>query len=299
MATTSSTLTASKAMSGQGGNGKGYKGRVAGLAATAALGLGLLAGGLLGHGRQAMTPSAMQSGATAPRVYIALGDRDDPRFGGAAFVPDQPTYREGHYEIYDGTGRGLIGAAPALAPDFREAYHVQLGGTLAAFVPDQFTYREDHRALGAIGTAATHGTGSADEYGQAANSAGIVVANSRALSDGISPGLLELLPGESRALPFVADQFTYREDHRGGPVLASSTERQQFLAWNLDLPTGGTESPISSERQRFLEWNLQLPFSGAASAAPDRFTYREDHRAGTPALVASLMLDPTRCDCWA
>ena len=50
MVTTSSTLAAGTA---SGGRHSGGKGRVMGAVVAAALGLGLLAGGLLGHGRQA------------------------------------------------------------------------------------------------------------------------------------------------------------------------------------------------------------------------------------------------------
>jgi hypothetical protein len=66
----------------------------------------------------------------------------------------------------------------------------------------------------------------------------------------------------------------------------NSVERQQFLAWNMELPTGGALSveaqrflalntelpdgrfqPVSVERQQFLEWNTVLP-EGRLPAAP-------------------------------
>lgn len=65
MATTSSNLTAGTAIIGQNSNGKGSKGRVAGLLATAALGLGLLVGATIMPGRQAAAPATSQAGAPA------------------------------------------------------------------------------------------------------------------------------------------------------------------------------------------------------------------------------------------
>jgi hypothetical protein len=111
---------------------------------------------------------------------------------------------------------------------------------------------------------------------------------------------------------FTPDQFTYREDHRSGAVLANGTDRQQFLAWNLDLPTGGAATHGTGPADEY----GQADRSATAFVA-DQFTYREDHRAGAtillvspydefghlyseaPALAASLLLDPTRCDCFA
>ena len=66
MATTSSTLVADKAaLGGQGGNGRGNTGRIATVLATAALGLALLTGGLIGQARQAATPAATEVRASA------------------------------------------------------------------------------------------------------------------------------------------------------------------------------------------------------------------------------------------
>lgn len=76
---------------------------------------------------------------------------------------------------------------------------------------------------------------------------------------------------------FAPDPFTYREDRRVehlAPQVPDTTERQQFLAWNLDLP-GGTLSALSFEQQRFLEQNLYLPGGGTPETTPsDRSTYR-------------------------
>jgi hypothetical protein len=158
MATTSSNLTAGKAITEQGGNGKGYKGRAAGLVATAALGLSLLTGGLLGYERQAVTPRADQSGATAPHVYVALGDRDDPRFASAStFVPDQFTYREVQRAVRPAGAststdyRWDFGPGQPVAPPVDASTSTEYRWDFpavnpAGFVPDQFTYREDHRA---------------------------------------------------------------------------------------------------------------------------------------------------------
>lgn len=65
MATTSSTLAAGTAIAGQGGTGKWGKGRVGGLVATAALGVSLLAGGVIGHARRAAAPAAPQVSVSA------------------------------------------------------------------------------------------------------------------------------------------------------------------------------------------------------------------------------------------
>ena len=125
MATTSSNLTAGKAIAGQAGDGRGYTGRAAGLAAAAALGVALLTGMIVSQARQAAPPTA------GPAASIAQADGAErqlfleqntqlPAAVTSAFVPDQFTYREDHRQV-----------APAVAAD--------------TFVPDQFTYREDHR----------------------------------------------------------------------------------------------------------------------------------------------------------
>lgn len=87
MRTTSGTLTAGQAITGRNGKGKGRKGRAAGLVATAALGLSLLVGGIIGHARATVAPVASLATAAPPPVVIALGDRDDPRFAAAATAP--------------------------------------------------------------------------------------------------------------------------------------------------------------------------------------------------------------------
>ena len=65
MATTSSTLAASTAAD-RGGDGGHSKWRAAGLVATAALGLSLLAGGILGQGRQTIQPAALPDSRVNP-----------------------------------------------------------------------------------------------------------------------------------------------------------------------------------------------------------------------------------------
>src|SRR5262245_28103827 len=64
MASTSSTLAAGMAFTRQGGNGKGTKGRVAGLVATAALGLSLLSGLAFSQARPQFVPAAALSRAS-------------------------------------------------------------------------------------------------------------------------------------------------------------------------------------------------------------------------------------------
>src|SRR4051812_12027573 len=70
MATTSSNLVAGKVIAGQGGKGKGYKGRAAGLVASAALGLSLLTGVVFSQARQE-TPVHAQVAAPAAQLSPA------------------------------------------------------------------------------------------------------------------------------------------------------------------------------------------------------------------------------------
>jgi hypothetical protein len=190
MATTSSNLTAGKAMAGQSGNGNGSGKRVAGALATAVLGLGLLGGMVLGQARPATHPAV--SGGAAP-----------------AFVADEFTYREDH--------RTLTGT---LDWEQQERTVVAPG----SFIPDSFTYREDYRGASLAGLAAngvaTHGGGPADEYTQSESTAAIVANRNGLLADGTRPGLLALMPGETRLLPLIPDQFTYREDRRASSATA-------------------------------------------------------------------------------
>lgn len=90
MATTSSKLTLGATILGR--NGEWFRGerRVAGLVATAALGLALLAGGVFGQGRQPAPPTGGNPVATPQHVYVALGDRDDARFAGGQALATAP-----------------------------------------------------------------------------------------------------------------------------------------------------------------------------------------------------------------
>jgi hypothetical protein len=112
MATTSSNLVAGKAIAAgkaaQGGNGKGNRGRAGVLVATAALGLSLVIGGIVGQARQ-------PESAGVPQASSVTTEHD-------SFVPDPFTYREDRRSE----------SAPVQAVD--------------TFVPDPFTYREDRRA---------------------------------------------------------------------------------------------------------------------------------------------------------
>ena len=122
MATTSSILASGKAMAaGRGGDGKGSKGRAAGLVATAALGLSLVAGGLLSQGRpaaeSAQSPTGADPFAGDTHVATVWDFREDRRVGATVeFAANQFTYRE----------------------DRRVEVVPQ-------FAADQFTYREDRR----------------------------------------------------------------------------------------------------------------------------------------------------------
>ena len=140
MATTSSTLVAGKVMPGRGNNGKGSKGRTAGLVATAALGLSLVVGGLLNQiGQPAPATEAPSINSFAGDTHVAtMWDfREDRRIEVlGTFSPDQFTYREDR--------RSEI--VPQFVADqftYREDRRV---GATAEFVPDQFTYREDRRS---------------------------------------------------------------------------------------------------------------------------------------------------------
>ena len=128
MATTSSNLTASAAISGQGSNGKNAKGRAVGLVATAALGLGLLGGLVFGQvhqvppsaGAQDLYPAILQG--SQPMSVSAIGPRSRAgmcRADGGACVPDED----------------LIEDVPTPASAAAES----------PFIPGPFTYREDHR----------------------------------------------------------------------------------------------------------------------------------------------------------
>ena len=101
MATTSSNLAASNPIAGRRGNGKGNKGRAAGLIATAALGLSLVAGGAFGHEwlvAQHDAPSANAIPfASDAHDYTMWDFREDHRVAATAVVPDQFTYREDHW----------------------------------------------------------------------------------------------------------------------------------------------------------------------------------------------------------
>ena len=128
MATTSSIQATKKTMvAGRSGDSKHNKGRMAGLVAITALGLGLL-GGSIAQGWQA-TPTAQSSVnpfAGDTHVYSMWDFREDRRAGAYdLFLPDQFTYREDR----------RVELAPVSAA--------------SAFVPDQFTYREDRRVEGA------------------------------------------------------------------------------------------------------------------------------------------------------
>ncbi len=100
MATTSSTLVAGKARAMEQGNGGkgGNKGRVAAALATAALGLSLVAGGLLGQGRQAAQPVVAPEQLANPYwVYQEDAVIDGDVAGAArALIHTNPywTYRE-------------------------------------------------------------------------------------------------------------------------------------------------------------------------------------------------------------
>lgn len=165
MATTSSNLVAGKALAagkattGRGGNSKGSnKGRAAAVVATAALGLSLMVGGLLGHGQQTQQAAQPSVAPFASDTHVVtMWDfredrraetrdrfivdqftyREDRRVEASdLFAPDQFTYRE---------DRRVESASAAVAADpflYREDRRV---GTSVEFAPDQFTYREDRR----------------------------------------------------------------------------------------------------------------------------------------------------------
>lgn len=246
--TTSSKLAAGQAVtSAPDGQGKGHKGRVAGLVTAAAVGLALLTGLAF---RQARTPV---------QPADPVGVRVNP------------------YWVY---------TEDVVIPG--EQYPAG-----AASVADQFTYREDHRAVRPADASVTA------EYRWdfgASNSGGTVTASCIYAS---AAGV----PGEgctSPTSPISADHGGDSDNLRwcsqtAGPfacaaaALAGGTERQQFLAWNLDLPTGGTMSPLSSEQMQFLAWNLQLPTGGATAFPSDQFTFREDHRASGAASETSFL----------
>jgi hypothetical protein len=345
MATTSGNLTTGKAITGRDGHGSGIQKRAAGLLATATLGLGLLAGTLLGQGHQ-LTGGQRAQGAVPSPVHVALGDRDDPRFAGAQYPyiagqfsgMEQQRFLEQNLTLPSGT-------LPGVSPGYQFTYHDDDTRLSApAFIADQFTYREDHRVVASaeiVGPAqvASVGKGCAQTPGAFACSAGAPAyanpgaasvsvldtldfgpvecgmapcmsapaasANSRALYDGINPGFLETNAGEARSLPVVADQFTYREDHRAGcPVDASVTAEYRW-----DFGAGlVAQRPVDASVATDYRWDfgaglpVARPVDASTSAeyrwdfpavttavVADPFTYWEDHRASAPASVASFL----------
>ncbi len=121
MATMGSIQVAGKALVGQGGNGKGRKGRVAGLVATAALGLSLVVGGLAIQGRR---------------------DAQQPQASANPFAGDTHVYT-----VWDFREDRRVGAAPASGLDWEQRERTQVApGPADGFVPGPFTYREDRRA---------------------------------------------------------------------------------------------------------------------------------------------------------
>ena len=140
MARTSGNLTAGNAINRHNGNGKGSRGRAAGLVATAALGLALLAGVVFSQARPAARSTDSQAG-------------NNPVIVDTQFVPDQFTYREDH--------RAVTTACVASSAAGVPGEGCGTAGTTAdtpAFVPDQFTYREDHRSTGGSGVQIWAGT---------------------------------------------------------------------------------------------------------------------------------------------
>ena len=114
--------------------------RTAGLLATAALGLALLAGGVIGQARPTMPPAeGIANNTYVPSMWDTREDRRVDLLP-APFVADQFTYREDHRQA----------ASSALATSnyvadlftYREDHRAEL---VAPFVPDQFTSREDRR----------------------------------------------------------------------------------------------------------------------------------------------------------
>jgi hypothetical protein len=176
MATTSSNLTAGK-VAGRGNESKGSKRRAAGLVATAALGLSLVAGGAFGHGRLAARHDAPPANAIP--------------FASDTHVYTMWDFREDHRVVAPVIDFGPVecGAAPCLSAP--------------AFVPDQFTYREDHRAGG---TALPISLTERLPFTRPGFHCGVILppAGQECDQEGPRPGSPALVP----------DQFTYREDHR-------------------------------------------------------------------------------------
>ena len=90
---------------------------------------------------------------------------------------------------------------------------------------------------------------------------------------------------------FVADQFTYREDHR-----ASAQDPYPYIIQGTQYPAGGVQvgNNTSDYGTVFDPYILQgsqaMSMSGTVPAfVADQFTYREDHRASAPASVAGFL----------
>lgn len=218
MATTSSTLQTGKAaIGGQGGNGMGSRGRIAAAAATAALGLSLLVGGLLEQGRQA-SPAAPQTRTNPYWVY-----RED-----AVVAPVEPRWAD----------------ADRVNPYWIIAEDVAIDGDPRAAamalvrVNPYWTYAED-----------------------------VVIERVNPYWVYTEDAVLNGNPDQA-PFPFVADQFTDREDYRVSAGIAAA-------------PADVTDSATL----RFREDNA----APAAAFVPDQFTHREDHRASAQASVTGFL----------
>jgi hypothetical protein len=116
---------------------------MAGLAATAALALGLLGVLVFSLARPAAQPSEPSGVRVNPYWAYTEDDVSAGNPAAPAFVPDQITYREDHRAINPG-GSGCVAASAAGVPG-EGCGTAPLSLSDTVFVPDQFVYREDHR----------------------------------------------------------------------------------------------------------------------------------------------------------
>ncbi len=112
----SGAQTAGTVITRRGGDGKDMKGRVAGLVATAALGLALLAGGMISQARPAARATDPQAAGNPVASATHVADSATLRFLednaalATAFVADQG------WAIADGTRPGLLEGLPGAGP---------------------------------------------------------------------------------------------------------------------------------------------------------------------------------------
>jgi hypothetical protein len=243
--------------------GWGLRRRVAGLATTATVGLALLAGVVLGQTDVAARATA--SAALAPGAHIWTGTC---RAGSSDCLPGDDDTVPG---LPHAQARGWTGACRPGGSDCTLDEEIVVPAPVAAphgwtgscrpggsdCVPD-----EDILAVGPAQVgAATHGDGPADEYTQMLN---VLPA---AVLDTLDFGPMECGAAPCMSVPasaVVADQFTYREDHRAArPTDASVTAEYRWAFGSAPI----AQRPVDASTATDYRWD----FGASAQASVASF----------------------------